>query len=176
MFVKRMCLTVKGDGSMTDYKEFTENERKTIDDICIEIHKKRLTRCGICVLMHDYDNVGLWFKFDNEPYYAYPKTLEKAIEAYEEGIPTKCINTYYDDSYPNFSDEDIFKIIDEIQEYETDPVLQSIKQILYYLNIYDLEAIKTAFEEIDYCYWRGIDYEKELMKLKDVVSMYTSGV
>lgn len=161
---------------MTDYIEFTESERKTIDDICVEIHKKRLTRCGICVKMHDYDNVGLWFKFDNDPYYAYPKTLEKAIEAYEEGIPTECINTYYDDSYPNYSDEDIFKIIEEIQEYETDPVLQSIKQILYYLNIYDLEAIKTALEDIDYCYWKGIDYDKEIMKLKDVVSMYTSEV
>jgi len=161
---------------MTDYIEFTESERKIIDDICIEIHKKRLMRCGICVLMHDYDNIGLWFKFDNDPYYAYPKTLEKAIEAYEEGIPTECINTYYDDSYPKYSDEDIFKVIEEIQEYETDPVLHSIKQILYYLNIYDLEAIKIALEEIDYCYQRDIDYEKELMKLKDVVSMYTSEV
>ena len=167
---------VNGVGRMTDYIEFTESERETIDDICIEIHKKRLMRCGICVKMHDYDNIGLWFKFDDEPYFAYPKTLEKAIEAYEEGIPTECINTYYDDSYPNYSDEDIFKIIDEIQEYETDPVLQSIKQILYYLNIYDLEVIKIALDEIDYCYQRGINYEKEIMKLKDVVSMYTSGV
>ncbi len=171
-----MCLTVNGDGSMMDYIEFTESERKMIDDICIEIHKERLMRSGICVSMHDYDNIGLWFKFDNDPYYAYPKTLEKAIEAYEEGIPTECINTYYDDSYPNYSDEDIFKIIEEIQEYETDPVLQSIKHILYYLNIYDLEAIKTALDDIDYCYQRGIDYEKELIKLKDVVSMYTSEV
>jgi len=42
VFVKGMCLTVNGDGSMTDYREFTNSERKTIDDICIEIHKKRL--------------------------------------------------------------------------------------------------------------------------------------
>ena len=161
---------------MTDYIEFTENERETIDDICIEIHKKRLTRCGICVLMHDYDNIGLWFKFDNDPYYAYPKTLEKAIQAYEEGIPTECINTHYDDSYPNYSDEDIFKLIDEIQEYETDPVLHSIKQIIYYLNIYDLEVIKTTLDDIDYCYQSGNDYVAELETLKEVVSMYTSGV
>lgn len=161
---------------MTDYREFSESERETIDDICIEIHKKRLMRSGICVLMHDYDNVGLWFKFDYDPYYAYPKTLEKAIQAYEEDIPTECIDTYYDDSYPNYSDEDIFKIIEEIQEYETDPVLHSIKQILYYLNIYDLEAIKTALDDIDYCYQSGKDYATELETLKDIVSEYTSGV
>ena len=167
-----MCLTVNGDGSMTDYREFTNSERKTIDDICIEIHKKRLMWSGICVLMHDYDNIGLWFKFDNDSYYVYPKTFEKAIEAYEEEIPTECINTYYDDSYSNYFDEDIFKIIDEIQEYESDMVLHNVKQILYYLNIYDLESIKIALDDIDYCYQRGIDYEKELMKLKNVVNVY----
>ena len=161
---------------MKDYREFTENERESIDDICIEIHKRRLMRSGICVSMHRYDNIGLWFKFDNDPYYAYPKTLEKAIEAFVKEIPVERFNVNYDDSYPEYSDQDVFGLIEKIQEYETDPVLQSIKQILYYLNIYDLEAIKTALEEIDYCYWGGIDYENEIMKLKDVVSMYTSGV
>jgi len=51
-------------------------------------------------------------------------------------------------------------------------VLHNVKQILYYLNIYDLESIKIALDDIDYCYQRGIDYEKELMKLKNVVNVY----
>jgi len=161
---------------MKDYREFTENERESIDDICIEIHKERLMRSGICVSMHHYDNVGLWFKFDDKPYYCYPETLIRAIQAYEEEIPTECIDTHYDDSYPDYSDQDIFKIIEEIQEYETDPVLHSVKQIFYYLYIGDLETIKTALDDIDYSYQRGIDYDVELETLKEVVREYTSGV
>jgi hypothetical protein len=174
VFVKGMCLTVKGDGSMKDYREFTKNERESIDDICIEIHKDRLMRSGICVSMHHYDNVGLWFKFDNDPYYAYPKTLEKAIEAFVRKKPVELINVNYDDSYPNYSDEDIFKKIEEIQEYETDMVLHNVKQILYYLYIGDLEIIKTALDDIDYSYQRGIDYDEEIKTLKEIVKEYTS--
>ena len=161
---------------MKDYREFTENERESIDDICIEIHKRRLTHCKICVSMHRYDNVGLWFKFDNDPYYAYPKTLEKAIEAFVKEIPVERFNVNYDDSYPDYSDQDIFGLIDKIQEYETDPVLHNVKQIIYYLYIGDLETIKTALDDIDYCYQRGIDYDVELETLKEVVKEYTNEV
>lgn len=173
-----MCLTVNGDGRMTDYREFSENERETIDDICIEIHKKRLINSGICAAQHRCFNVGLWFcDLDrNGKYYCYPKTLEKAIEAFVKEIPVEQIDLYYEDSYPDYSDDDIFKKIDEIQEYETDPVLHNIKQILYYLEIGDLETIKTALDDIAYSYQRGIDYDEEIKTLKEVVREYTSGV
>jgi hypothetical protein len=163
-------------GIMKDYREFTENERESIDDICIEIHKRRLMRNGICVSMHRYDNVGLWFKFDYDPYRAYPKTLEKAIESFVKEIPVELFNVNYDDSYPEYSDQDVFGLIEEIQEYETDPVLHSVKQIFYYLYIGDLETIKTTLDDIDYSYQRGIDYDVELETLKEVVREYTSGV
>jgi hypothetical protein len=159
---------------MKDYREFTVFERETIDDICIEMHKQRLSRCKICVNMHRYNNVGLWFKFDNDPYYAYPLTLEKAIESFVKEIPIELFDFNYDDSYPDYSDDDIFKEIDEIQEYESDMVLHNVKQILYYLYIGDLETIKTALDDIDYCYQAGKDYNDELETLKEIVKEYTS--
>ena len=159
---------------MKFYREFTENERESIDDICIEIHKRRLTRNGICVSMHRYDNVGLWFKFDDKPYYCYPETLKRAIQSYEEGIPTECIDTYYEDDYPVYSEQDVFALIEEIQEYESDMVLHNVKQIFYYLYIGDLEIIKTALDDIDYSYQRGIDYDDEIKTLKEIVKEYTS--
>ena len=161
---------------MKDYREFTESERESIDDICIEIHKRRLINSGVCAAQHRCFNVGLWFcdlERDGK-YYCYPKTLSKAIEAFENDISIDCIDINYDDSYPDYTDEDIFKEIDKIQEYESDPVLHSVKQILYYLYIGDLETIETTLGDIDYCYQRGIDYGEELETLKEIVKEYTS--
>ena len=144
MFVNGMCLMGNGDGSMKDYREFSENERESIDDICIEIHKRRLLRNGICVSMHKYDNSGLWCKFDSDPYHAFPKTLERAIEAFVKEIPVERIDINYDDGFPDWSDQDIFGLVEEIQEYENDLILYNVMDIIYYLDIGNLETVKIT--------------------------------
>lgn len=154
------------------YADYPPEEQEKIDDYAIAIHRARLYRDGICTIMHRYDNIGLWFKFDDRPYYAYPETIKRAIDAYETGKEIEEISIYYTEYDPFYTDEIIRQKITEIQETDNHPILQTVLENLYIFDFSDIDSIVGYLDDIIYSIDNDEDYTDEIENIEYLVELY----